>query len=68
MLAMADNNSGGMGVIGVVVGALLVIVVVFFMFGGWGWVAGDRDQVDVTVETPDAPATPAPAEEPAAQN
>lgn len=63
------ENSGSTGILGVVVGALIVIVVLFFIFGGWGWVAGDRDTVDVTVEAPaEAPASPAPAEEPAATN
>lgn len=66
---MAENSgSGSTGILGVVVGALIVIVVLFFIFGGWGWITGGPNgpnTVDVTVETPApsaAPSTPAPAE------
>ena len=53
---MADDSSGASGILGVIVGALIVAALVFFVFG-------DRiglrsaSPVNVNVEAPAAPAT-----------
>jgi hypothetical protein len=52
---MADK-SGGIGIVGVIIGAVIVIAVAFFFFRGD---AGDTGG-DVNIETP-APSAPAPA-------
>ena len=62
----SDKADGGVGLLGVIIGAALVIAVAFFFFGGF---AGTMPQkVDVTVTPPaTAPAPPrAPATPPAA--
>ena len=50
---MADN-SGGIGIVGVIIGAVIVIAIAFFFFRG----ADNADGPDVNVETP-APSAPA---------
>ena len=46
------NDSGGMGILGVVVGALLVGIFVFFVFGEQlGMRSGGKD-VNIRVEAP----------------
>ena len=46
------NDSGGMGILGVVVGALLVGIFVFFVFGDQlGMRSGGKD-VNIRVEAP----------------
>jgi hypothetical protein len=54
---MADN-SGGIGLVGVVIGAIIVIGVAFFFFRG---MEGGDAGPDVTIEAPSAPAAPSPA-------
>jgi hypothetical protein len=58
---MAENSSG-IGLTGVIVGAVIVIAVAFFFFRGMG---DDAATPDVTIEAPStpapAPAAPAPA-------
>jgi hypothetical protein len=54
---MADN-SGGIGLVGVLIGAIIVIGVAFFFFRGMD--GGDAGP-SVTIEAPSAPAAPAPA-------
>ena len=42
------ERSGSTGILGVIIGAVLVIALVFFLFGGFT----DGDDVDVTLDTP----------------
>ena len=58
---MADN-SGGIGLMGVIIGAIIVIAVAFFVFRGMDS-GGGGDAPDINIEAPSAPApsTPAPA-------
>ena len=49
---MADN-SGGVGLLGVLIGAALVIVVGFFVFRGMD---GGNSGPDINIEAPSAPA------------
>jgi hypothetical protein len=53
---MADN-SGGIGIAGVLIGAIIVIGVAFFIFRGMD--GGDAGGPDVTIEAPSAPSAPA---------
>jgi hypothetical protein len=56
---MAEREGGSNAVIGVVLGAILVLLIVFIFFGGFGvFRADDPADVDVQVETPDAPEAP----------
>lgn len=57
---MADN-SGGIGLMGVIIGAIIVIAVGFFVLRGMNG-SGDSGP-DINIE---APSTPAPAPAPAA--
>lgn len=50
---MAEGSGGGNAILGVIVGALLVGVVLFFAFGGFGMFGGDGD-IDVTIDVPAA--------------
>lgn len=60
---MADN-SGGIGLMGVIIGAVIVIAVGFFVFRGMD--SGGNAGPDINIEIPSAPApSPAPAPEPA---
>lgn len=54
---MADN-SGGIGLVGVLIGAVIVIGVAFFFFRGMD--GGDAGP-DIKIEAPSAPMAPAPA-------
>jgi hypothetical protein len=47
---MADN-SGGNAMLGVVIGGILVVLVVVFMFGGFGNLGGSKS-VDVNIKPP----------------
>jgi hypothetical protein len=53
---MADDNSGGIGLVGVLIGAVIVIGVAFFFFRGMGDTASGPD---INIEAPSAPAAPA---------
>ena len=53
---MADRDSGGIGIVGVIIGAIIVIGVAFFFFRGTD--GGDAGGPDVNIEAP-APAAPA---------
>jgi hypothetical protein len=49
---MADN-SGGSAMLGVVIGGILVVLLVVFLFGGFGNFGGTRN-VDVNIKPPAA--------------
>lgn len=49
---MADNGGGGVGVLGVLVGALIVIVVGGFLLFGTGMFGGSSTTSTVKVELP----------------
>jgi hypothetical protein len=49
---MADNGSGGVGVLGVLVGALIVVVVGGFLLFGTGMLGGSSPTSTVKVELP----------------
>ncbi len=51
---MADN-SGGIGLAGVLIGAIIVIGVGFFFYRG---MAGDTGGPDITIQAPAVPVTP----------
>jgi hypothetical protein len=51
---MADD-SGSSAVLGVIVGAILVIAVLFFAFGGFDIFRGDGE-IDVDIQVPEVPA------------
>ena len=62
---MTDNSNGGggagvTGILGVVIGAILVIGVVLFFMGGFGN-TGPATKTEITVKVPAAPAPAAPA-------
>ena len=51
---MADN-SGGNGMLGVVIGGILVVLLVVFLFGGFGnFGFGGSKSVDVNIKPPAA--------------
>jgi hypothetical protein len=52
---MADN-SGGIGIAGVLIGAIIVIGVAFFIFRGMD--GGDAGGPDINIEAPSAPSAP----------
>ena len=49
------NDSGGMGIIGVIIGAALVLAVMFFAFGDSLGIRGPSSNTTVKVEVPKAP-------------
>jgi hypothetical protein len=54
---MADSNGSGLtGIVGVVIGALLVGVFVFFVFGQQLGVRSASKDVNIRVEAPKVPA------------
>ncbi len=60
---MAENSSGGGAGMGVIVGALLVLViaiVAFLAFGGGSMFGGQTKKVDVSISAPDISAPKAP--------
>ena len=48
---MADN-SGGNAMLGVVIGGILVVMLVVFLFGGFGNFGGGSKSVDVNIKPP----------------
>jgi hypothetical protein len=48
---MADNSGGGNAMLGVVIGGILVVLLVVFMFGGFGTFGGSKS-VDVNIKPP----------------
>jgi hypothetical protein len=52
---MAANDSGGFGILGVIVGALIVVAIAYLLIGDrLGLRTADRD-VNVRVEAPNTP-------------
>ena len=51
-----SDNSGGNAMIGVVIGGILVVMLVVFLFGGFGSFGGSKS-VDVNIKPPAATAT-----------
>ena len=49
------NDSGGMGILGVIVGAVLVIGVIYFVFGERMGFHGPADKVNINVQAPKSP-------------
>jgi hypothetical protein len=47
---MADNSGGAGSMLGVIIGGVLVVMLVVFLFGGFGW-SGTKG-VDVTLKAP----------------
>jgi amino acid transporter len=41
------DDSGSSAILGVIVGVLIVAVILFFVFGGWGWMTGTGGEVNV---------------------
>jgi hypothetical protein len=54
---MADNGSGGIGVLGVPVGALIVVVIGFGLLYATGHMGGGPNQASIKIEVPKAPGT-----------
>jgi hypothetical protein len=50
---MADNSGGGSAMLGVVIGGILVVLLVVFLFGGFGNFGGSKS-VDVNIKPPAA--------------
>ena len=50
---MADNSGGG-AMLGVVLGGILVVLLVVFLFGGFGSFGGGSKSVDVNIKPPAA--------------
>jgi hypothetical protein len=48
---MADNSGGGNAMLGVVIGGILVVLLVVFLFGGFGTFGGSKS-VDVNIKPP----------------
>jgi hypothetical protein len=55
------NDSGGIGILGVIVGAILVLGILYFAFGERLGVRGPSSTTSVKVEAPRAPAAPTPS-------
>ena len=55
---MADNGSGGVGVLGVLVGALIVVLVAGGIMFATGMIGSNTSTTTVKVETPKAPELP----------
>ncbi len=51
---MADGGSGGIGLLGVIVGAAIVVAIGFFFLQG-GMKGGGSSKTSVTINTPAAP-------------
>lgn len=54
---MADNSSGSAGILGVIIGAVIVIAVAFFLLGGdfTGKSGAPGGNLSINVEPPAAP-------------
>lgn len=54
---MADNSDSGAGaVLGVIVGAMIVVLVAVFAFGGgFQWIRGGSPDLNVRIEAPKVP-------------
>jgi hypothetical protein len=67
---MANNDSGGLGLLGVLIGVLIVVALAYFMLGDRLGLRTSGSDVNVRVESPNkAPApTPTPAPTPAPKN
>ena len=50
---MADNSSGGNAMVGVVIGGILVVLLVVFLFGGFGNFGASRS-VGANIKPPAA--------------
>lgn len=61
---MAEESSGSTAILGVIVGAVLVLVILFFAFGGPDIFAGGDGEITVDVDVPAAEPAPAPAANP----
>lgn len=59
------GSSGGFGILGVIIGALVVLGAVFFFAGGTDMFAGKSGGSSVTINAPSAPATPSAPRAPA---
>ncbi len=53
---MADNSGGGSAMLGVVIGGIIVVALVVFLFGGFGNFGGSKS-VDVNIKPPAATTT-----------
>jgi hypothetical protein len=53
---MADNNGGGMGILGVLIGVLIVILVGGAILYGTGMVGSGGSTTNVKIEAPKVPA------------
>ena len=49
---MADNGSGGIGVLGVLVGALIVVIVGAGLLFATGQLGGGKDSATLKIEVP----------------
>ena len=46
-----SDNSGGSAMLGVVIGGIIVVMLVVFLFGGFGSIGGTKS-VDVNIKPP----------------
>ena len=53
---MAEGGSGGIGILGVIVGAIIVVGIGFFFLQG-GMKGGGASKPSVTIQTPAAPSS-----------
>jgi len=61
MSERGDSGSGSTALLGVIIGAVIVIAILFFVFDGPSWFSGDDDtNVDINVDVPAADPDPAP--------
>ncbi len=48
---MADGSSGGIGILGVIIGAVIVVAIGFFLLNG-NMLGGNTKSVDVNIKAP----------------
>lgn len=53
-----DNDSGGIALLGVLVGVAVVIAALLLFSGGFPGDGGPAPEFDVRIETPDVPTVP----------
>jgi hypothetical protein len=53
-----SSGGSGMGILGVVVGAIIVIGAIFFVAGGSDWFSKSGGGPSVTINAPQTPAAP----------